>query len=177
MKLRDVSIALVLGVAGAGCRHRVNDRPVPLPANWQYCWWTVVRSTLPAGTVAANFRRAFVTVGLPNIHWTRSGDTIWVRGGPAPIPPSQLLFDTASHGATYWSRAVVFSQGDSTHCRLYSAIIPPADGSARAVREATRAPSGLPVCEAVARAAGVRWIKRAGDPGDEERLPVWSRVP
>jgi hypothetical protein len=30
---------------------------------------------------------------------------------------------------------------------------------------------------AIARASEVRWIRRPGDPGDEEKLPVWSRVP
>jgi hypothetical protein len=155
----------------------VNDASVPVPANWQHCWWTVIRSTLPADTVAADFRRAFVTVGLANIHWTRSGDTIWVRGGPAPLLPSDLPFDTASYGATFWSRAVAFPQKDSTHFRLYVAIVPPVGGWPRAVPASSSVHSGIPACEAVARASGVRWIKRAGDPGDEEKLPVWSRVP
>lgn len=77
----------------------------------------------------------------------------------------------------FWSRAVAFPQSDSTHFRLYVAIVPPAGGWPPAVSENSRVHSGIPVCEAVARAAAVRWIKRAGDPADEENLPVWSRVP
>jgi hypothetical protein len=116
-------------------------------------------------------------IGLPNIHWTRSGDTTWVRGGPAPVPPSQLPFDTASRGETYWGRAVSFAHGDSTHFRLYVAIVLP-DGTQPQLTDSTRGPDrSFAACEAIARASEVRWIKRAGDPGDEEKLPVWSRVP
>jgi hypothetical protein len=137
----------------------------------------VIRSTLPVDSVAAAYRRAFVTVGLSNIHWTRSGDTIWVRGGPAPLLPSQLPFDTATYGAIFWSRIAAFQQGDTAHFRLYAVIIPPVGGWPKAVPTNSSVHSQLPVCEAVARAAGVRWIKRPGDPGDEEKLPVWSRLP
>jgi hypothetical protein len=174
---RRVAVALLIAAAAGGCRHRPDVTSVPLPANWEHCWWTVIRSTLPVDSVAAAYRRAFVTVGLPNIHWTRSGDTIWVRGGPAPLLASQLPFDTARYGATFWSRAVAFQRADSTHFRLYVAIVPPAGGWPRTVPANSSVHSGIPVCEAVARAASVRWTKRPGDPGNEEKLPVWSRVP
>ena len=151
--------------------------PVPLPANWKYCWWTVLRSTVPVDSVASGFRRAFVTVGLPNIHWTRSGDTIWVRGGPAPLLPSGVPVDTATYGATLWSRAVMFPQADSTHFWLFVAIVAPHGGWPRTVPAQRFLDSPFGPCEAIARASGVRWIKRAGDPGDEEKLPVWSHVP
>jgi hypothetical protein len=61
----------------------------------------VIRSTRSLDSVASGFRRAFVTVGLLNIHWTRSADTIWVRGGPAPLPSTELPRDAATYGATY----------------------------------------------------------------------------
>jgi hypothetical protein len=175
--MRNVAVVLLIAAAGAGCRRRVDVAPVPPPANWEHCWWTVIRSTLPVDSVAAGYRRAFVTVGLPNIHWNRSGDTIWVRGGPAPLLPSDVPFDTATYGAKFWSRAVAFQQGDSTHFRLYAAIVPPAGGWPQSVPANSSPHSALPACEAVARAAAVRWIKRAGDPADEEKLRGWSRVP
>jgi hypothetical protein len=175
VKPRSLSILLVLAATIGGCRHRVNESPVPLPVEWQHCWWTVIRSTLPPDSVASAFRRAFISIGLPNIRWTRNGDTILVRGGPAPMLPEEL--DTASYGATYWSRIVAFPQQDSTHFRIFTSIVPPTRGwrppetRERVMRRDIRA------CEAIARAAGVRWIKRPGDPGAEEALPVWSRVP
>jgi hypothetical protein len=154
----------------------MSDAPIPVPADWKHCWWTVIRSTLPADTVAARYRRAFVIAGLPNIRWVRSADTIWVRAGPAPVPTSQFAFDSVSRGATFWVRAVVFAHGDSTHFRLFVATVPAIGG--RQTTDSTRGTDWtFPACEASARAADVRWIKRAGDPGDEEKLPVWSRVP
>src|SRR5450631_1410160 len=94
-----VTALLCLAAIGTACRSHVDAAPVPLPADWRYCWWTVYRSPLPLDSVATGFRRAFVTAGLAGIRWDRSGDTIWVRAGPAPLAPSQLPFDTASHGA------------------------------------------------------------------------------
>lgn len=177
--LRAAVLLCVVGAGGA-CHRLVNDvvAPMPPPADWHYCWWTVIRSTLPADTVAAHFRRAFVTVGLRGVRWLRSSDTIWVRAGPAPVLPTELPFDTVTHGATYWSRVAVFQAGDSAHFRLYTAIVPPPGGWPPRTDS-----SGGPVqhefaaCEAIARAAEVRWIRRPGDPGGEERLPVWARVP
>jgi hypothetical protein len=167
VRLKGVSIVLMLAIAGAGCRHRVRDAPVPLPAHWDYCWWTVIRSTLPVDSVAARFRLAFVTVGLYNIHWTQRGDTIWVRGGP----------EATTYGAAFWGRATAFSQGDSTHFRLFAAIVPPAGGWPPSMSASSSLKSPLPLCDTIARAAALRWIRRAGDPGVEEDLPVWSRVP
>jgi hypothetical protein len=150
---------------------------MPLPSQWEHCWWTVIRSTLPPDSVASRFRRAFVTVGLGGVHWTKSADTIWVRAAGALIP-TQLPFDTATYGATVWSRVVAFPHGDSTHFRLYTAITAPPQGwrhladSSHIVTQRHFA-----ACEAIASAAEVRWIRRLGDPGEEEKLPVWSHVP
>jgi hypothetical protein len=160
-----------------GCQRHVQTRPPPLPAAWEYCWWTVIRSTRSLDSVASGFRRAFVTVGLPNIHWTSSADTIWVRGGPAPLPTTELPRDTATYGATYWSRIVAFRDADSTHFRLYIAVVPPARGWADSTVSNHLSAYLFSACEAIARASEVRWIRRAGDPGDEEKLSVWSRVP
>jgi len=172
---RDIAALLVLVSLGGGCRGPARTAPVPLPSQWQYCWWTVIRSTLPPDSVASRFRRAFITVGLTGVHWTKSADTIWVRAGPVPLLPP---FDMATDGATYWSRVVAFSHGDSTHFQLYTAITAPPRGWGH-VADSGHIATGhqFAACEAIARAAEVRWIRRLGDPGEEEKLPVWSRVP
>ncbi len=176
---RRAAVLLILMAGAAGCRRPMNTAAVPLPAKWTHCWWTAIRSTLPPDSVAAHYRRAFVTVGLTSVKWARSADTIWVRGGPAPILPDEAHpFDSVQAGETFWGRIAVFSHADSSHFRLYVAIMPPPRGWAHADD-----PSGIaskqsfPACEAIARAADLRWIRRSGDPGDEEKLPLWSRIP
>jgi hypothetical protein len=179
MWARGTAVLLIVCLAGFACRRPVQLAPVPSPANWHFCWWTAIRSTLPSDSVAAHYRRAFVTVGLTSVKWTRSADTIWVRGGPAPVLQSDAHpLDTAQAGETFWSRIAVFPQQDSSHFRLYVAIVAPPrgwahpdDSSGIAIRQQFGA------CELVARAADVRWLRRSGDPGDEEKLPVWSRIP
>lgn len=175
---RKIVVLLVLVSLVAGCRAHVLTAPVPLPSQWEHCWWTVVRSTLPADSVASQYRRAFISVGMTGVHWTKSGDTIWVRAGPVPLLPGELPYDTATYGATYWSRVVAFRRGDSTHFRLYTAVTPPPRGWGH-FADSSRVTTWrhFAACEAIANAAEVRWLRRLGDPGDEETLPVWSRVP
>jgi hypothetical protein len=134
-----------------------------------------MRSTLPVDSVGSDFRRAFVTLGQSNIHWTKAGDTVFVRAGPAPMLTSEEPWDTASYGVTYWARAVAFPQRDSTHFRLYVATVQPRNRAHPA--DSVRTDRTIPTCEQIAKTVGFRWIRRAGDPGDEEKLPVWSRVP
>jgi hypothetical protein len=134
-----------------------------------------MRSTLPVDSVGSAFRRAFVTLGQTGIRWTKSGDTVFVRAGPAPLLPSEEPWDTSSHGATYWARAAGFQQGDSTHFRLYVAIVRPRSWPHPA--DSVRTDRTIPTCAQIGKTVGFRWIRRAGDPGDEEKLPVWSRVP
>jgi hypothetical protein len=178
MVARRTSVVLAFGALVAACHHpaAIAPAPIPLPGAWQHCWWTAMRATLPVDSVASAFRRAFVTVGQSGVHWTRSADTIFVRAGPAPLLPLDVSFDTASYGATYWARAVAFKQGDSTHFRVYVAIVTPAKGWAHPT-DSLHTQRLLPTCQVIANAVHFRWIRRAGDPGDEEKLPVWSRVP
>jgi hypothetical protein len=179
MLLRRVGLALILCVAGSACRRPIQTATVPLPANWSHCWWTAIRSTLPPDSVAARYRRAFVMAGLTSVKWTRSADTIWLRGGPAPVLHDEANpFDSVQAGETFWVRVAVFPQKDSSHFRLYVAIVAPPRGWAHPGDSSDLASrQTFPVCEAIARAADVRWIRRSGDPGDEEKLPVWSRIP
>jgi hypothetical protein len=118
-------------------------------------------------------------VGMTGVHWAKSADTIWVRAGPAPVLYTQ--FDSAEAGETYWSRVVAFPRADSTYFRLYVAVVPPAKGWAQSADSSgvDHIATGhfFAACQAIARASDVRWIRRIGDPGDEERLSVWSRVP
>ena len=175
--VRSLGLVAVLVLLADGCQRHVHSLPTRLPAAWDHCWWTVIRSTRSLDSVASGFRRAFVTVGLPNIHWTRSADTIWVRGGPAPLPAADTTFVAATSGATYWSRTVAYRQADSTHFRMYVAVVPPPKGWADSTVSNHLSAYLFTACEAIARASEIRWIRRPGDPGDEEKLPVWSRVP
>ena len=135
-----------------------------------------MRSTLPVDSVGSEFRRAFVTLGQSNIHWAKFGDTVFVRAGPAPLLPSEVPWDTSSYGATYWARITAFPQNDSTRFRLYVAIVRPPRGWAQAA-DSVRAFRPIGLCAEIGKKVGFRWIRRAGDPGDEEKVPVWSRVP
>ena len=167
--MQRIAFGLLLCAFGAGCRRPVEiaSSPVPLPGAWSHCWWTVMRSTLPVDSVASDFRRAFVTLGQPNIHWAKIGDTVFVRSGPSPLFPSDEPRDTTSYGESYWARAVAFARGDTTNFRLYVAIVPPARGWLHPA-DSVRVNRTIPVCAE---------IRRAGDPGEDEKMPVWSRVP
>jgi hypothetical protein len=172
-----VLAAVAAAITSIGCRHPINTKalPFPPPSSWNYCWWTVLRSTLPADSVAARFRRAFVTAGMTDVHWTRSADTIWLRAGPALLQPA--TFDSAPPGPLYWSEAAAFHSGDSTHFRFSVAIAALARGSPPTTDSSRTAVRLFKACDAIARAADIHWYKRHGDPGNEEALPVWSRVP
>ncbi|HEV8411336.1 MAG TPA: hypothetical protein VGQ30_12565 [Gemmatimonadaceae bacterium] len=176
--MRRTGFVLLLVAAVAGCRRPAApaSAPVPLPSNWEHCWWTVMRSTLSVDSVGSSFRRAFVTLGQSNVHWTKNGDTVFVRAGPAPLLPSEVPWDTASYGATYWARIAAFPQNDSTRFRLYVSIVRPSHGWAQP-SDSVHAFRPIGLCAEIGKVVAFRWIRRVGDPGDEEKLPVWSRVP
>ena len=176
--MRTRAALLLCLVSLVGCRRgAVAPAKRATPTNWEYCWWTAVRSTLPPDSVAAHFRRAFIAAGLLDLRWAHIADTVLVLGGPARLPGSAVPFDTATFGALYWSRVVALRSGDSTHFRLYTAIAAPARGWAQPSDSVRAFNRSIGVCQEIASGASLRWIKRLGDPGAEESLSVWNRVP
>jgi len=174
MRVHRFAVVLAFAAIATSCRRPVVTTPEVLPAEWNHCWWTAIRSTLPADTVASRFRRAMITVGMPGFRLTRSADTVWMRGGPAPIARDER--DGPGFAGAQWARVVLFRHADSTHFMMYVATVPSAQAWTTAdSSSATR--HQFAMCEAIARESGVKWLRRAGDPGDEEKLPVWSRVP
>ncbi len=135
-----------------------------------------MRSTLPVDSVGSEFRRSFITLGQSGMNWKKFGDTVFVRAGPAPLPPRESPWDTTSYGASYWTRMVAFPKGDSTHFRLYVAIVAPARGWKKEA-DSVSAYRPIDLCARIGKTVGFRWIRRTGDPAEEESFPVWSRVP
>lgn len=164
---------LALGTAlGTGCRHRAAAAPpTPAPATEEYCWWTLLRTSLPPDSVAARFQRGYAAAGLTGAAWTSRADTAWARAGPTPL--------AGSPGPSYASRAVAFRQGDSTSFRYFVTVAPPASraGRAPAADSGTRWMNHMGLCGTVARAAGVLWSTPRRPPNAEDSLAVWARVP
>ena len=155
------AFVMLAALAGAGCRRKpAAAAPTPAPLDEEYCWWAVLRTTLPPDTVAARFERAFAAVGLTGGGWTRQGDTAWAHAGPTAGQP----------GAPYASRAVAYRRGDSTHFRYYVGI------AAARLAPPDSAPTLIPLCGRIARAAAVPTSTPASPTG-EESLPVWRRRP
>jgi hypothetical protein len=152
----------------SSCRQPVQLAPVPVPPpeKWEYCWWTVMESSIPLGFISGTFQRAFSSAGLSNIRSTRVGDTVLVIGGP-------LSRDSAPAGTQYWSRAVAYQKRDSTHFRFYTAVVPPSGGWPAGWNDAG---ARIGFCGDVGKAASIPYFTKK-DPGAEEQMSVWHRVP
>ncbi len=158
--MRSVTAAMLLGVVlSSGCRHRATPAPAPAPAKWEYCWWTVLVTTLPLDSVATRFERAFLATGHTGVNRMRIADTAWTLAGLAPI-------DSVTR-ATYSARAVAFRQGDTTRFRYYVAVSPPTDSAANRIA----------LCGTIARAAAIPTMTYRRDPNADDSLAVWNRVP
>jgi hypothetical protein len=157
MKAAHTALIALAALTSTACRRTPAAAPAPAaaPLDEEYCWWAVLRTTLPPDTVAARFERAFAAVGLAGGGWTRRGDTAWAHAG---LP-----------GARYASRAVAYRRGDSTHFRYYVAGAP-----GLAPRDS--APNVVALCGRIARAAAIPTSTPASPTGDES-LSVWRRRP
>jgi hypothetical protein len=168
--LRSILLLAVLSIGA--CRHSAPTPLAPAAAAWpqdDHCWWTAIRTTLPADSVGRRFADAFASLGLKPVISARVGDTLLVRGGPgllgAPHPP-----------AAYAARMVAFPSGDSTRFRWFKSIVPPAGGDAALADSASATARGIGFCGEIGKAVAIQgWAPR--DPTREDSLAVWSRVP
>lgn len=164
------SVVAILLATGSGCRHRpAHTAPAASALEEDYCWWTILRTTLPPDTVAARFATAFTAVGLAGAAWTHAGDTARAQAGPTPL-------DRPPAGVAWAARAVAYRQGDTTRFRYYTAAALPVGGRARASDLTRLGGSMIPLCGDIARATGLRWTA-APSPGAVESLSVWRATP
>ena len=125
-----------------------------------------METSAPIRFLSTTFQRAFTEAGLPDVRASRVGDTVLVVAGPAHR-------DSAPLGTQYWARAVAFQRRDSTHFRIYSAVILP---SADPLPEWNAAGARIGLCGDVGKAASIPYMTKK-DPGGEEQLSVWHRLP
>lgn len=151
--MRASLLLAMITLAGLGCRRAPEPAPAPVQLEEDYCWWAVLRSSLPPDSVAARFERAYAAVGLAGVRRVQLGDTAWVQTTPVVLD-----------GVLRASRAVAYRRGDSTHFRYFV-------GS----RESEGAAGPLSLCVRIAQAAAIGW-SAPREPTGEESLAVWSRV-
>ena len=158
-------LVIVTAAVGGGCRPPARSAPIPTQGPEDYCWWTVMRTTLPPDSVAARFERAFVVTGLTEATWARLADTAWAHAGPTPLggPPATISE----------SRVVAYRHGDTTRFRHFVTISPPQGQSADTINLAGRY---IGLCGQILRAAAVR-PSAPREPTGEETLAVWRRRP
>src|SRR5688572_19697500 len=78
-------LVMLIAALGVGCRRSARTAPLRSQLSEDYCWWTVMRTTLPLDSVAIRFERAFGAAGLIGGIRTLRGDTAWVHAGPTPV--------------------------------------------------------------------------------------------
>jgi hypothetical protein len=160
---------MLIAAVGAGCRRSASPAPLPTQSSLDedYCWWTVMRTTLPLDSVATRFERAFAAAGLAGAIPTYRGDTAWVHAGPTPVGDPAIVSE---------SRVVAYRHGDSTHFRHFVAIAPHATGRPQRADTSNLAGHRIGLCARILRAAAIpSWAPR--EPTGEETLDVWKRRP
>lgn len=166
-----VAVALTLVAVLVGCQHQsvaVSSQPALLPLSQEnYCWWTLLLTTLPPDSVAARFQGSLAAGGLTNATWTQRADTAWAQAGPTLIPDSSLA------DAGYAARAVAYRHGDTTRFRFYVSVSAPSMGWPRTVNTQAIERQLFSLCGRIAPSS-IKWSRPARQPTWEDSLSVWG---
>ena len=168
MRFLRQTLVFLTAIACGACHRYSVQTPAANSMREEYCWWTVLRSSRPADSVAARFASAYISAGFSNVVFRRNADTAWAAGAPAQL--------AGANSPLAASRAVAYWHGDSTHFRYFVSVGHPLAPGVRSTDSVDFGKHLLDLCATIARSAAIGWSAPRSATGDEA-LKIWTRIP
>jgi hypothetical protein len=144
------------------CHSAAAPTLAPVKQTESVCWWTLLRTALPADSVSARFESAYKRLGMNDVNTSRSADTAWVVARLVLV-----------NGMALGSRAVAYRQDDSTSFRFFVETSPSEHATRAPSDSALPGPDNIAICKEIARVAAIPWSNPSRPPNGDDSLPVW----